>query len=402
VNQNVAPALPPQPKPVRDPATAKRRAPRVFAIVLGALVLPLPVFVLVAQSGLVHPAIPASEWQRETVLGAIHAFTGLPAIVVLCLLPFLVAGVAWVMAAGVERLVRAPRIDPHDHAWTSFTWALRSWRGALRWLVIVSLPTLALAAAWVGLSKMEVPVVSEWLRPVEAEQLLGLLWLSLPFFLLDTRNYANDLPPRRWSARWPTRQVWFLFGTGLAALGLLYLLGALDVQPWITAQTETTSGRAILACAVVAVWVLALSLSWVLDLAWLSRADWSGLPAVWRRGLHPRVLATSALQWLRPALYLLPALLPVVVWGWFFVGLLPQAEETLRDHGAELGGFWMPLVHASRWMVAWWWALVVGLIGLASIALECLVRWFGPVAWARLMLELGVVQAAPTATGPTK
>jgi hypothetical protein len=388
----------------RRPAIAPRPA---FAIVLGALVLPLPALVQVMQSGPVKPAIPAGEWLGEPVLGRIHAMTGLPATVALWLLPLLVAGLAWVLPAGVERLVRALRIDPHDHAWTSFTWALRSWRGALRWLAIVLLPTLALAAAWWGLAEADVPVVSEWLGEVEAEQVLAVLWLSVSFFLLDARNYAHAVPPRRWSARWPTRQVWLLYGVVLAAAGLLYLLGLHDLQSWIDAQSRDAAGIAKILCVVAFAWTLALLLSWTIDLAWLSRAGWSGLPSVWRRGLHPRVFAASALQWVRASLYFLLALLPIVAWGWFFVAVVPQAEETLADHGLVCcmdccgpDGFWPAFVGASRWMVKWWWALGLGFLAVVSVVLKCLLPWFGDVAWARLMVERNVVAAVPTAGAP--
>jgi hypothetical protein len=48
-------------------------------------------------------------------------------------------------------------------------------------------------------------------------------------------------------------------------------------------------------------------------------------------------------------------------------------------------------------MVKWWWMIVVGLIAVVSFVLKCLLPWFGGVAWARLMVELEVVEAAPPA-----
>jgi hypothetical protein len=365
-------------------------------LLLGALVLPLPALVQVMQSGLVEPSIRAGTWLADPVLGTIHARFGLPAMVQLWLLPVVVAGVAWILPIALERLARALRIDPHDHAWTSFTWALRSWRGALRWLAIVVLPTLALFAAWYGLWKAHVLLMPE---PTDPDKLLGLLFLSAPFFLLDARNLVAGTPPRRWSARWPVLPVWILYGAMFAVLGLIGLQARIDA--YFEAHPDIAS-RLVL---VLVLWLIGLMSAWMVDLAWLSRAGWSGLPGVWRRGLHPRVLATSALQWLRPTLYFILALLPLALWVWFFVGVAPMAEEALYRQGfgccsdcCALGGFWGPIVTTSRWLVSWWWLLMVIFLGLVGVLLHCVLPWFGTAAWARLMVERGVIDATPIVT----
>ena len=384
--------------PVRESGAGASRSRRVFALVLCALALPLPVLVHVMQSGLVEPRIPADTWLREPILGGIHGLTGLPATVSLWLLPLLVFGLAWAVPTGFERLVRVLRIDPHDRAWTSFTWALRSWRGALRWLAIVLLPTIALGAALVGLANAGI-FEYDALNPRRPEGLAALLTLSVSFFVLDARNYHSSEPPRRWSPRWPTRQVWFLFGALLAVVGLVYLVGMPDLQAWVGVGPVTPALVARLVGLGIAATLVSILLSWAMELVWLSRTGWSGLPSLWRRGLHPRVLAISAIQWIRPTLYVLAAALPVVAWGWFFVAVMPHAESSLRDLGfsccancCALGGFWSPVVATSHWLVAWWWALGLGLLFLASMVLEFLLPWFGRVAWARLMVELGIVE----------
>jgi hypothetical protein len=367
-----------------------------FAIVLGASVLPMPLLLLAMQSGLVQPSIPPGAWLHEPVLDAVHSVVGLPALASLCLLPALLGALAWALPAGLERL--AAHVDPDDRAWTSFIWALRSWRGALRWLAIVLLPTAALVAAQIGLWKADIPVLSQWLEP-DTEELFDLLWLSIPFFVLDARNLVMGVPPRRWSARWPTRQSWTLLGALLAAYGLVLLCvhGPLDIDSGMGTDTSQRFAAGWLGFG-----VLSFAVTWLFDLTWLSRAGWKDLPAVWRRGFHPRLLAMRAVQCIRPALYLLMAALPFVTWGWFLADLVPHAEEMLRDYGYEVGGLWAPIIGASRNLVAWGWVYLIIAFGAVRFVLGALWQWFGEVAWARLMVETGTVDAvAASAPGPT-
>jgi hypothetical protein len=355
---------------------------------------------LVMQSGSVDPSVPADAWVRDPVLGAIHSVTGLPALASLFLLPMLAGALAWGLPVAFERIAR--RIDPDDRAWTSFTWALRSWRGALRWLAWVLVPTLALWYIWSALWKAGIVQAPE----PSSSGLRGLLFLSVPFLLHDARNYASAEPPRRWSARWPTRQVWFLLAAMFAVAGLAFL-GRADLQAKVQALAGSGRGMALLAVIFCVVWLAVLVLDWMVRLAWLGRTPWIGIPSLWRRGLHPRVLATSALQWARPALYLGLALLPLLAWGWFFVLIVPQAEGSLRSAcfscctactGSDR--FWDAMIDASRHLVAWWWAYSLGASLAASAVLGWLTPWFGEVAWARLMLEMGVVDAATPPTRP--
>jgi type IV pilus assembly protein PilC len=43
--------------------------------------------------------------------------------------------------------------------------------------------------------------------------------------------------------------------------------------------------------------------------------------------------------------------------------VIPQFEDVFKNFGAELPAFTMMYVNASRFMVAWWWALLIGLVG---------------------------------------
>jgi len=46
--------------------------------------------------------------------------------------------------------------------------------------------------------------------------------------------------------------------------------------------------------------------------------------------------------------------------------VIPQFEDVFRNFGAELPAFTMMYVHASRFMVAWWWALLI--VGVGTFA----------------------------------
>ncbi|MGH8028576.1 MAG: type II secretion system F family protein, partial [Arenimonas sp.] len=45
--------------------------------------------------------------------------------------------------------------------------------------------------------------------------------------------------------------------------------------------------------------------------------------------------------------------------------VIPQFEDVFRNFGAELPAFTMMYVHASRFMVAWWWLLLI--IGIGAV-----------------------------------
>jgi type IV pilus assembly protein PilC len=56
----------------------------------------------------------------------------------------------------------------------------------------------------------------------------------------------------------------------------------------------------------------------------------------------------------------------MLVSGILLIFVIPQFEDVFRNFGAELPAFTMMYVHASRFMVAWWWALLAG--GVAAFA----------------------------------
>lgn len=53
----------------------------------------------------------------------------------------------------------------------------------------------------------------------------------------------------------------------------------------------------------------------------------------------------------------------IIVSGILLVFVVPQFEEVFKNFGAELPAFTQIIVNASRFMVAWWWAILLVLVG---------------------------------------
>ena len=54
----------------------------------------------------------------------------------------------------------------------------------------------------------------------------------------------------------------------------------------------------------------------------------------------------------------------ILVSSILLIFVIPQFEEVFSNFGAELPAFTMLYVHASRFMVAWWWALAITFAGI--------------------------------------
>jgi type IV pilus assembly protein PilC len=82
----------------------------------------------------------------------------------------------------------------------------------------------------------------------------------------------------------------------------------------------------------------------------------------------------------------------ILVSSILLIFVIPQFEEVFRNFGAELPAFTMMYVHASRFMVAWWWALLLGSIG-AAIGFITIFKRSERVQHGvdRLMLKLPVI-----------
>ena len=64
----------------------------------------------------------------------------------------------------------------------------------------------------------------------------------------------------------------------------------------------------------------------------------------------------------------------VLVSSILLIFVIPQFEEVFSNFGAELPAFTMMYVHASRFMVAWWWAMLLFAIGAVVAWLALLKR----------------------------
>ncbi|HZX79760.1 MAG TPA: type II secretion system F family protein [Lysobacter sp.] len=56
----------------------------------------------------------------------------------------------------------------------------------------------------------------------------------------------------------------------------------------------------------------------------------------------------------------------IIVSGILLVFVVPQFEDVFKGFGAELPAFTQMVVNLSRFMVSWWWAIVVALIALIT------------------------------------
>jgi type IV pilus assembly protein PilC len=84
----------------------------------------------------------------------------------------------------------------------------------------------------------------------------------------------------------------------------------------------------------------------------------------------------------------------ILVSSILLIFVIPQFEEVFKNFGAELPAFTMMYVHASRFMVAYWWLLLMGAIGTA-VAFITIFKRSEKVQHAvdRLMLKLPVIGA---------
>ena len=84
----------------------------------------------------------------------------------------------------------------------------------------------------------------------------------------------------------------------------------------------------------------------------------------------------------------------ILVSSILLIFVIPQFEDVFKNFGAELPAFTMMYVHASRFMVSYWWAMLLGSIG-AAVAFITIFKRSEKVQHGvdRLMLKLPVIGA---------
>jgi type IV pilus assembly protein PilC len=82
----------------------------------------------------------------------------------------------------------------------------------------------------------------------------------------------------------------------------------------------------------------------------------------------------------------------IIVLAILLLFVVPQFENVFKSFGADLPAFTKLVVGASRFMVAWWWAILIGLVAAVVAFIFMYKRSPALVEWLdRMMLKLPVV-----------
>jgi hypothetical protein len=346
-----------------------------LAVCLGLLVVPAFVAQFHAQF-FPDQAFRESAWWSYAPLDWLRRRTGLGLRPLLWLLPGAIA-LAWfgVMLA-FEGVAFRLRLDRADDAWTSFTWALRSWRAWLRWLLR--------AALWSLLGLLALALPERWRLAGTVPGVVALA--SLPFVAFNADNLRSTEPPARFRMRWPGAWAFASGVVGIVAMEAAELFARLSGHPLV----------------VLPVWLASLAIAAFLLIGWMERSP----PSRWAPNLHRAtrwpVMGAMATQGLRLGL--------VVIALWLV--LLPAAVLLLHTLGDFYGALerWVRagvpttpergVVEVARFATSWWWLGLMALFALPATPLT----WFAAVASGRLLVQLGVVARdidAPTDTRGT-
>jgi hypothetical protein len=316
------------------------------------------------------PGVNDGIWYGAPVLGWLHAHAGLSLSMQLLLLPLACVVALAIVLVVLEAVVFAAHLDRADRSWTSLAWTIRGWRAALVWCLIVvaalaMLGGVAYLVEAVLPASLWLPIAIDWLGP-----------LVVAFLAWNAPALAAPTPPTWWPPRWP--------GWNAVALGAAWIATGIAIAAIVAWLEQPGVWRTYVVVVVLAGFVAESTIL----VAWLNRSRLS-LPEVFALVCRWRVLAPLALLELRLLVWVALLLLPILPAYLVLVFLGPSLEDALRQHPGELPARWMALVHASRFAVQWWWAISLGLIGVAKVPL----MWIDAVARGRLFVELGLVEA---------
>jgi hypothetical protein len=336
------------------------------AICLGLLVVPAFVEQFHAQF-FPDQAFREAAWWDYAPLAWLRRNTGLGLLPLLWLLPAAVALAWFAVMLAFEGLAWRLRLDRGDDAWTSFTWALRSWRAWLRWLLR--------AALWAALGLIALALPERWRLAGTVPGVVALA--SLPFLAFNAVNLRPASPPVRFRMRWPGAWPFAVGVVGIVLMEAADLLAKLSGKLWV----------------VLPVWVVSLAIAAFLLVGWMDRSPPSRWAANLHRATRPRVMGAMATQGLRLGL--------VVIALWLV--LLPAAVLLLHTFGDFNGALatWIRagvpttaeggVVEVARFATSWWWLGLMALFALPATPLT----WFAAVGSGRLLVQLGAVCRDP-------
>jgi hypothetical protein len=318
-----------------------------------------------------------APWYRIDAVGWLHDHVGLSVMAQLWLLPLVGVAIVLIVAGALEGAAYGLRVDRRDDAWSSLGWAIRSWPAWLLWVAGAVL--LVAAGAWIA---NHLSPSWQWLALVVFVTPLA----CVPFLGLSLRNLSPTRPAILWHPAWPGWKSVAVLVACLAALALFdQATGLIDVEP-LTARMRIL----VILASLIAQLLLTLVIATACAISWL---NCSRLPVreTFAAAVRPGVLGPVVLQQLRLQLLTATLLLPVVALAALLVLVVPQVEQSWRQYGTSLPLVWQWWVRASRFLVAWWWALAQMLASLGPIGLG----WFATVGVGRLLVQLGLAEPTP-------
>jgi hypothetical protein len=305
------------------------------------------------------PLFGPSAWVR--------AHTGLEWLPQLWIAALLAPLLMLALAVFVEWVIQRLALDPADDAWTSLAWAMRSWGGWLTWLASLA---AAIALSTAMAYAMEYAASGGSFGPADMIAFLPAIagYLGMVFFAGNAANLGPASPPAIWRPRWPG---------GFAVIAVISTL-ALS-HAWGAFVDARDLSLAVGIAIEFVLWIPSLVVTLFCLLAWLNRSKARDFDVPLRRALQPRLIAAAWVQQVRFGLIVLPFVLPILASTVLLNFIVPQAEDSLRQAGTDLGSFWHAWIVAMRWLSSWWWLLVLTL------------AWFVVVPPARLLVQLDAV-----------
>jgi hypothetical protein len=306
-----------------------------------------------------------SAWHQVEPFAGLHATLGMPITAQLVTVPIALAVSIALAILAFEFLVYRLGVDRGDHAWSSLAWTWRSWPMAVAWLPVSLL----------GMGLATLALDDNLLRAILGTAALLVVHLSLPLFAWNAACLVRPRARYFWRPRWPSwRAVGIMAATSVLPIAMLHA-SSFVIDAWVPA----------LWALVPLVVYLLIALTAVAALTWISRGR-VPVDAALRLSAARAPLA-MVLQRVRLLVLVALACLWILPLALSLYWIAPQFEFALKDYGSLLPDAWMSVVHASRFVVKWWW-----LAAWPSMsALQLAYVWFDAAGTGRLFVERGWV-----------